>query len=400
VLTVILAAVFANLLLRPPGPTVVAAPVDVHDWFSTEFLARAKSFRGLQSWLSLLASLVMLAVPLVVALVGPSRLRPASGVAKSSALTVVVVALTLLCTLPFSLAMFARANDVGLAVQPLSGWLGDWALATLLTLLAAFLFGLLAAWLLRRLPRTWWVALWAVLVALSAAYMLLAPIAIDPLFANFKRVESGALHDQVEQVAKQSGVHAGSIWVVDAAARTTGANAYVTGIGATRRVVVYDTLLKDFTAAERRQVLAHEFGHARYDDVIHGLIWFALVAFAALLAIGRVLGWLVDEHGLLRDSPRALVWLLTLALLATAVAQPFANSWSRTIERRADVYAIELTGRPNTAIALERRLTINNLSRPQPPAALQFLFGTHPTPAQRIGIALAMRDQSPADDRD
>jgi STE24 endopeptidase len=157
--------------------------------------------------------------------------------------------------------------------------------------------------------------------------------------------------------------------------------------------VIYDTLVKNFTPAERRLVVAHELGHAHRNDLISGLVWFAFVAMASMFAVdlfGRVLA---ERQGAELQSPAAIAMLLAAAMLAVAISQPAANAWSRKIESRADAFAMKVTGNPDAAIALERSLTINNLSRPEPPAGLQWFFGTHPTPMQRIGMAVTVRDE-------
>jgi STE24 endopeptidase len=181
------------------------------------------------------------------------------------------------------------------------------------------------------------------------------------------------------------------VFTVDAARRTTGANAYVAGLGSTKRVVIYDTLINDFPPAERRQVLAHEFGHARHHDLIVGLMWFAFVALVALFAIDLLARSLAARRGVDFASPAGIAMLLAAAMVAIAISQPAANHWSRAIEARADAVSLRVTQQPDAAIALERRLTIQNLSRPQPTPVRQLLFGTHPTPMQRIGMAVTVR---------
>jgi hypothetical protein len=116
----------------------------------------------------------------------------------------------------------------------------------------------------------------------------LAPVVIEPLFADFTKAPQGALRTEVEALAKKSGVHAGEVYTVDAANRTTGANAYVTGLGSTKRVVIYDTLLKDFPPDAVRGVVAHELGHVHHHDVPHGLLYLLIVAPFGMLAVARL----------------------------------------------------------------------------------------------------------------
>jgi STE24 endopeptidase len=209
-------------------------------------------------------------------------------------------------------------------------------------------------------------------------------------------VPPGALRSEVDAIAAKSGVHAGGVYTVDAAQRTTGANAYVTGFGGTKRVVIYDTLLHDFTPAERRQVVAHEFGHAKHRDLLAGLIWFAFVATASLFAVDLFARVLAKRRGVELASPAGIAMIAAAAMIAVALSQPAANAYSRRIEARADAFGLRVTQNPQAAIALERQLTIKNLARPEPPATLQWLFGTHPAPMQRIGMAETVRREQAA----
>ena len=126
---------------------------------------------------------------------------------------------------------------------------------------------------------------------------------LDPVFNKFTPLPAGATRDDVLELAKKAGVDVGEVYEVDASRRTTAANAYVTGLGHTKRVVLYDTLLKDFTPAETRLVVAHELGHVRYRDVPHGLLWLALVAPFATLVVARVGEKLTTRRAPRRSPP-------------------------------------------------------------------------------------------------
>jgi STE24 endopeptidase len=311
-----------------------------------------------------------------------------------------VTGLALLVALPFQFVGFLRARDYGLSVQGVPAWIGDWLLSALLTMLALAVLAVLAGFLIRKLARLWWLAFGVCLIVLAIIFQALAPVVIEPLFADFTKAPQGELRTDVEKLAKRSGVEAGEIYTVDAASRTTGANAYVTGLGSTKRVVIYDTLINDFTPSERRQVVAHEFGHAHHRDLVVGLMWFAFVSLISLFAIDLLARGLAERRGVDFASPAGLVTVLAAAMLAIALSQPAANAWSRAVEARADAFALRVTQQPDAAIALERRLTIKNISRPQPPAVRQFLFGTHPTTMDRIGMAVTVKRELAAGKRE
>lgn len=401
------AGLIADFVLWPRDQLPPVTDVSQYQYFSRAFIDRASGFRGPQSVLGLLSSATLIVIPLLTALFWP-RPRPQARLARWSdrrnhvlfgrggAFTNAIVGggitvITLTAALPFLFIGFMRARDYGLSVQSIYGWLWSWAGSTLLAALAVALLAVLAGFLIRKLRRAWWVAFGVCLVAVAIVFQALSPVLIEPLFADFTKVPPGQLRSEVDEIAKRSGVNAGEIYTVDAANRTTGANAYVAGLGSTRRVVIYDTLLTDFTPAERRQVIAHEFGHAKSRDLVAGLIWFAFVALVALFAIDLLAHALAGRRDIEFDSPAGLAMVLAASMLAIAVSQPAANAWSRAIEARADAFAIRVTRQPDTAIALEKRLTIKNLSRPEPPAGLQFFFGTHPTTMERIGMAVTVK---------
>jgi STE24 endopeptidase len=180
---------------------------------------------------------------------------------------------------------------------------------------------------------------------------------------------------------------------VDASRRTTGANAYVNGLGHTKWVVLYDTLIDRFPDDQVRAVVAHELGHEKHHDIYRGLAWLALVApagtfLAQALAerIGRREG--LDDPGR-KPGPAALPAIaLSLALVSFALGSA-ANVLSRKVEARADAFSLRVTHDPAAQIALDRRLAVTNVADPDPPRVLQILFGTHPTTVERIGIAEA-----------
>jgi STE24 endopeptidase len=183
----------------------------------------------------------------------------------------------------------------------------------------------------------------------------------------------------------------GEVYEVDASRRTTAANAYVTGLGATKRVVLFDTLLRDFTPAETRLVVAHELGHVRHRDVPRGLLFLALVAPCGAYVVARA-----AEPLTARGATPVPAVGLALTLVAPALTT-VANQLSRAIERRADEFALRLTREPGAMIAFEQRITVQNVSDPAPPRWQRVLLGSHPATVERIGQALAFSGRrSPA----
>jgi STE24 endopeptidase len=187
-------------------------------------------------------------------------------------------------------------------------------------------------------------------------------------------------------LAKRAGVDVGEVYEIDASRRTSAANAYVNGIGHTKRVVLYDNLLKEFTPAELRLVVAHELGHVAHRDVPRGLLYLLIVAPFGMFAVARL-----SERVTPRDA--GLVAAVPAVALAIAVLVPaisaISNQLSREVEARADRFSMELTRDPQELIAFQKRITMQNVSDPDPPGWVTFLLATHPTAMQRIGQALA-----------
>jgi len=210
------------------------------------------------------------------------------------------------------------------------------------------------------------------------------PVVLDPLFNKFTPLPAGETRSAVLELARRAGVDVGQVYVMDASRRTTAANAYVAGLGRTKRVVLYDNLLEDFEPGQVRLVVAHELGHVRYRDVAHGLLFLAIVAPFGMLAAARLAERLGprDALGSAAAVPAAV---LGVGLMAPAVTF-VSNQLSRAVEARADAYSLELTGEPETFIAFQKRITLQNVADPDPPDATHWLLGTHPTTLERIGL--------------
>jgi STE24 endopeptidase len=244
---------------------------------------------------------------------------------------------------------------------------------------------------MRRFGRHWWAPAGALVVAFGVFMTYASPLLIEPLFNTFKPLPQGQLRSDVLELAEEAGVEVGEVYEMDASRRTTASNAYVAGLGSTKRVVLYDNLIKDFSEDEVRLVVAHELGHVHYRDVPHGLLYLAIVAPFGMFAVARLSERLAPEGG-----PSAVPAVaLSLALLVPAITM-ISNQLSRGVEARADRYSLELTDAPDALIGFQERIVIKNVSDPDPPRWSSFLLGTHPTAMERIGQALAIKDREAA----
>jgi STE24 endopeptidase len=388
-LAAVVAAAAATLLIRPRGGLIDPAAVDLTAYFSAEQVERAEDFRGPQRLLGL-ASLAVSGTTLVLlALKLPrERLRGSHPVRRSAAAGAGIALLLVLVNLPLDAIRHDRAVDVGLSTQDWGPWLWDVTKAAGISVLFAAGGAAVGVGLWRRFERRFWLPASALVVAVSAVFVYAAPLVIEPLFNDFDELPEGRLRSEVISLSERAGVDVGDVYRVDASRRTTGANAYVAGLFGTKRVVLYDNLIEDFPPAEVRSVVAHELAHVHYHDVPRGLLFLAMLAPPAMLLVQRI------AERLAPDARGAdLVPALALAIAAVSFGGQMAGNYvSRAVEARADAFALRLTNDPEAFIALERRLTIRNISDPTPPAITQFLFGTHPTTEQRLGFGEAHRD--------
>ena len=378
----------AALLIRPRGGLIEPAAVDATGYFSAAELERAADFRGPQRLLAL-AGLGLSAVTLaVIALRLPRERLRGRPVLGAAAVGAGIVGVLVVVNLPLDAVRHDRAVDVGLSTQDWGPWLGDVGKATAISALFAAGGAAAAVALWRRFGTRWWLPASAAVVAVSAAFVYASPLVIEPLFNRFDELPQGQLRSDVLTLADRAAVDVGQVYRVDASRRTTGANAYVAGLGGTKRVVLYDNLIEDFTPAEVRSVVAHELAHVHHDDVPRGLLFLALVAPAAMLLVQRI------AERLAPDARGAdLVPALALALAIVSFGGQIAGSYvSRAVEGRADAFALRLTGEADAFISLERRLAVQNVSDPDPPGLLHALFGSHPTTLERIGYGEAFRD--------
>jgi Zn-dependent protease with chaperone function len=213
----------------------------------------------------------------------------------------------------------------------------------------------------------------------------LAPVLLDPIFNDFTPLPEGELRSDVLALATAAGVEVGEVYAVDASRRTTAANAYVTGLGPTKRVVLFDTLIDRYSRDEVRVVVAHELSHVRHRDVMRGVAYAALVAPAAALAVQRLSAAISPDLA----TPAALP---TLALAAAVVAAPTAligNRLTRAVERRADAYSLELSDAPDAFVSFERAIALQNVADLRPPKWVSAILATHPPTLERIGAAVA-----------
>jgi STE24 endopeptidase len=380
-------------LLSPRRPVITPAAVDAERYFSSGEIERGARFARPQLALALGRGAVELtALAALVKVIEAGRLRrprrrPAGRghVTRGAVAGALMAVGSTLAPLPLGVIARRRAIGVGLVTQSWRGWAADLLKSTAIeTGLAAAGGGAVVA-LTRRYPRRWWVPAAVGSSAVGTLFGALAPVVLAPLFNDFEPLPDGETRSDVLELARAAGVEVGEVYSVDASRRTSGANAYVTGLGPTKRVVLYDTLLDRYSRDEVRVVVAHELAHVRNRDVLRGVLYAAIVAPPVALAVQR-LSWAVSEE---RGTAEALPALGLAAALVAAPIGLIANRVSRALERRADEFSLELSGAPDAFVSFERAITLQNVADVRPSWWVSAVLATHPPTLERIGAAVA-----------
>jgi STE24 endopeptidase len=318
-----------------------------------------------------------------------ARLGAPSAVVAVMALA--VGASQILLTFPLDVvAGFLLPRRAGLLTQRFGSWLGDRAKALLigggLGLVAIeIIYGLL-----RWSPDRWW--LWAS-GALAAGLVLLAaalPRWLIPLFYKLTPLDDALLRDRILALAARMSVRAAAVVVADFSRKGRTANAAVVGLGRTRRILVSDTLLREFPVEEVEVVLAHELGHHARRHIAQGLVIQSLLLVTALWVADQTLRASAAALGLTGPSDPAGLPLLALVLSALGLlTTPVVAAWSRRLEREADRVALDVSGAPDAFVAAMERLGQLNFAERRPGRLRELLFATHPSIDARIAVGRA-----------
>jgi STE24 endopeptidase len=295
-----------------------------------------------------------------------------------------------LATLPLAARAEAVRRDVGLSTRSWGSWLLDVSKGVLVGAALTGLALLLLVAVARRARRACWAWGAAGTAALVVAGSFAYPLVVEPVFNRFTPLPAGELRSDLLALAERDGVAVDEVLVADASRRTTALNAYVSGFGSSRRIVVYDTLVETATPAEVRLVVAHELGHAAERDVLVGTLLGALGAAAAVCALALALTWAPLRRRAGADGmadPRVVPLVLALLAVTSLLVAPASNLVSRRIEVRADVHALDLTRDPATFVDTQKRLAVANLSDLDPHPLAYAFFATHPSVTERLSLA-------------
>ena len=302
--------------------------------------------------------------------------------------------------LPLDLFSESLMKRYGISVQPWSSWAGDWLKAQLLTMFIGSFFAWILFVIIRRSPQRWWLYFWSISIPISVFLFFLQPVVIDPLFSKFEPLSTKApeLVPQLERITDRGGMPIPPermFWML-ASDKTIYTNAYVTGIGATKRVVIWDTSLAKETTGGILTMFGHEMGHYALHHIWKGLAFVSVMVFVLLFLGYRTIGWLLQRYGTawgIRgvDDWAALPALLLLVTLFGLGVGVLLNSFSRYQENQADIYSLEVTHGivpdPGQACAFSfQKFGEEVFVDPDPNPVNVIMFFDHPTVRDRIHL--------------
>ena len=293
-----------------------------------------------------------------------------------------------------------------LSVQSWGSWFWDWTKAELLELLMGTLLVWILYSLMRSQPRSWWLCFWLASLPIFIFIFFISPVLIDPLFSTFEPLEAKQpqLVTEIERLVRRSGlsIPRERMFEMDASRKYTALNAYVTGFGPTKRIVVWDTTVKRMTMPQTLFVVGHEMGHYVLGHVFQGIIFLSVLLLVLLFVLSRVVRWAIgrwDGRWRIRglDDWASLPVLLFFLSLSVFLGEPVICTFSRYQEHEADRYGLEVTHGlvPDSAQAAAEAFQIlgeSYLSHPDPPAFIKFWLYDHPPVAERLKFA---RDYDP-----
>ncbi|HEY0306667.1 MAG TPA: M48 family metallopeptidase [Acidobacteriaceae bacterium] len=303
--------------------------------------------------------------------------------------------------LPLSIIGHHIVLRFGLSIQRWPSWFADVAKSEAITVAIGTLLAAILYFLLGRSPRLWWLWLWIIVVPLMVAGVVLTPLVIDPLFNKFEPLAQTdpVLVAQLERVVERSSISIppDRIFLMRASAKVTETNAYVTGFGSSKRVVVWDTTLRSTPPDQIDFMFGHELGHYVLHHIVYGMLFAAALMLLCFWLGAHVVAWLLGRFGprwgivSLQDSAILAIMLLvfTIAQFAT---EPMANAFSRHIEHQADIYGQEAMHGlvPDPAATAARgfqALGEQNLASPERRPLVEFWYYSHPAIADRISFA-------------
>jgi STE24 endopeptidase len=293
---------------------------------------------------------------------------------------------------------FRLEHRYHLSEQSLRAWLWDETKTFLLSWILATIIVELIYATIRFYPQNWWLVAWAIFLALFVLMAQIAPVVLFPIFYKFAPLDNEDLKKRLVKLGERAGTRVRGVYEWKLSEKTKKANAALTGLGATRRIILADTLLQNYTADEIEAVLAHELGHHVHHHILKSIAVQAGVTFAGFWLASEVLHYAVDNARAF-DSLSDFANLPLLILVSTALSvllMPVLNAYSRFNERQADRYCFQSVRSVEPFVTAMNKLAAQNLAERQPSKWVERLFHSHPSISNRVAAARAWTSNAPS----
>jgi STE24 endopeptidase len=286
---------------------------------------------------------------------------------------------------------FRLEHRFNLSNQRLFSWLKDEFKGWVLGLIMATVLSEIVYALIRTSPQYWWIIGWLIFMGLFVFFAQIAPVVLFPLFYKFAPLQNDELKARLMRLGERSGTRVRGVYEWKLSEKSKKANAALTGLGNTRRIILADTLLQNYSDDEIEAVLAHELGHHVHGHMVKMIVVQALVTLAGFWAANAVLRYAIDEQGMFQHLAD-FANLPLLALVASGLSlllMPALNAYSRFTERQADLYCWKCVSNVTPYITAMEKLARQNLSESHPSRLVELLFHSHPPISKRIAAAEA-----------
>lgn len=388
----VLTAFFLSLYMYFTLQPVTVTPMAL-EYFNQEEIILGRQYWRERQQLSLISFVLRVAILTAVAL-GPwgnSLSRRALHIARGHKFFAALLfffglwIILQLINLPLSFyRSYVLEHRWGFSTQTLAGWWADYAKNAVLDLIFSAAGAMLFFWALERWPVGWWLPASLFMAGWLVVQTLLWPTLLAPLFNRFEPVQDPEVVAMVRRLAERAQIPVEEVLVMDASRRTTKANAYFAGIGRTKRIVLYDTLLNNYSPAEVEAVVAHEMAHWKLGHIKNGIFLGILATTVQFYLLALVLRSLDVQWQLGHYLPRAWAVALLFMVLTSFVVSPIETGISRQMEKAADVESVALIGNSDGAVALQVNLARRNRSDILPPWFIEWFAYTHPSTLRRI----------------
>lgn len=362
---------------------------DAQSYFGSDFLTNSQSYQRISIILFVTRQVMTFASMAVLFIIVPrifaNNYKPPILIALTSILVFFVS--LIIITFIFSFYRgFVIEHRFGLSNHTAVSWLSDYLKSQGISLLINMgAFTSLYA-LIKYIPKYWWLISWVVLVVFIIIGTYIAPVLIDPLFYKFKPLEDKVLKEKVIDIADKADIEVSDVLIADASTKTKKANAYFTGVGTTKRIVLYDNLINDFSHDQTLSVVAHEMAHWKYAHILKAIAIASGISLIGFLFLGYII------KGLNIYDIRSVFLVIILFNLVSFAILPAENAISRRFEVQADRKAQILTGDYQTQIDLTVNLARSNLSMVEPNKIVRTILHTHPSVMERINNAIKWKE--------